>query len=73
MNDFFARNRLTFRVNLVLPRGRRLVYSAHDRQYLNALFHHNLGWINGYHDEGCLAINIGILNLWSILEFLDRK
>jgi hypothetical protein len=73
MNDFFARNRLTFRVNRSFRPTDRPEYSEHDRQYLNTIFHHNLGWINGYTPaEGVDDINLGILNLWSILEFLDR-
>lgn len=43
INNFFARNRLTFRVNILQRRTKRPVYSRHDRQYLDALFQHNLG------------------------------
>ncbi|CAG8903301.1 unnamed protein product [Penicillium egyptiacum] len=43
MNDFFARNRLTFRVNSSFRPTDRPEYSEHDRQYLNTIFHHNLG------------------------------
>lgn len=74
MNEFFARNRLTFRVNILQRRTDRPGYYGHDRQYLNTLFHHNLGWLNGFSvREGVPEINLGILNLWSILEFLDRN
>ncbi|KAJ5597521.1 Nucleoside phosphorylase [Penicillium hordei] len=73
LNDFFARNRLTFRVNILQRRTDRPGYSGHDRQYLDALFNHNLGWLNGFSVvEGVPEINLAILNLWSILEFLDR-
>ncbi|KAJ6183377.1 Nucleoside phosphorylase [Penicillium canescens] len=74
MNDFFARNRLTFRENACFRASDHPDYSEHDRQYLNTLFHHNLGWINGFTpEEGLPEINLGILNLWSILEFLDSN
>ncbi|RDW76902.1 Nucleoside phosphorylase [Aspergillus mulundensis] len=72
MNAFFARNRLTFRVNIVQRKTPRPNYSGHNRQYLNSLFHHNMGWINGWENAGVPEINMGILNLWAILEFLDR-
>ncbi|KAE8357669.1 hypothetical protein BDV27DRAFT_138902 [Aspergillus caelatus] len=71
MNDFFARHRFTFRVNIFPRRTPRSEYPDNDRQYLNILFDHNIGWLNRF-EEGVAEINIGILNLWSILEFLNR-
>ena len=55
MNDFYARNRFGFRVNLVFLKVPREVYSGHDREYLNRLFYHDLGWINWHKDEGALV------------------
>ncbi|KAE8135695.1 nucleoside phosphorylase domain-containing protein [Aspergillus pseudotamarii] len=71
INDFFARHRFTFRVNIFPTRTPRPEYPDNDRQYLNILFDHNIGWLNRF-EEGTAEINIGILNLWSIFEFLDR-
>jgi hypothetical protein len=72
INGFFARNKLTFRINLSKRPSPRPRYSQHDRQYLNGLFYHNLGYLNGSKNGGVAEINMAILNLWSILEFLDR-
>ncbi|KAL3478577.1 purine and uridine phosphorylase [Aspergillus californicus] len=73
MNEFFARHKLTFRVNLVQKRTPRPLYAGDYSEYLNALFFHNSGWCNGWENAGVPEINIAIWNLWAILEFLDRK
>lgn len=69
MNDFFARNKLSCRVNPFLRRTSRPVYPGNDRQYLNTVFEHNLGWLTRF--QGVVKVNVGILNLWAMLEFLD--
>ncbi|PYI11782.1 purine and uridine phosphorylase [Aspergillus sclerotiicarbonarius CBS 121057] len=71
MNEFFARNRLTYRVNIYPRLGERPVYHGNDREYLSILFDHNLGWQTKLDPN--IGLNVGILNLWSILEFLDRQ
>ncbi|OOG00636.1 hypothetical protein ASPCADRAFT_125648 [Aspergillus carbonarius ITEM 5010] len=71
MNEFFVRNRLTYRVNIYPRLGERPAYHGNDREYLNILFDHNLGWQTQLDPN--IGLNIGILNIWSILEFLDRQ
>ncbi|PWY94661.1 purine and uridine phosphorylase [Aspergillus sclerotioniger CBS 115572] len=70
MNEFFTRSRLTYRVNVYPRPSERPVYHGNDREYLSILFDHNLGWQT--QSDPNIGLNIGILNIWSILEFLDR-
>ncbi|RAK97550.1 purine and uridine phosphorylase [Aspergillus ibericus CBS 121593] len=71
MNEFFARCRLTYRVNVYPRLSERPIYHGSNREYLSILFDHNLGWQTK--SDPNIGLNIGILNIWSMLEFLDRQ